>query len=196
MFEVNMDNITNFSNYNMAFDGAWLALRFIEGDQARADLREALEVQLYDTPGERFQPVEQKQSFFDLVYTAGMCDSAANSPCRSEPDQPVIDRALETLKEFPEPPFFEFERVNCDETEIQTGDCTAEDGTHLTVLTEKDRGGDAITAEPLPMRIRPPSNYYWRSNPYKPNGGSAGSGMFAGPDFRLAYWMGRFIRRP
>ena len=55
--------------------------------------------------------------------------------------------------------------------------------------------GDLITAEPLPMRIRTPSNYYWRSNPYKPNGGSNGAGMFAGPDFRLAYWMGRFIRR-
>jgi hypothetical protein len=196
MVEVNMDRTTNFSNYNMAIDGAWLALRFIEGDQVRADLREALQVQLYDTPGKLFQPIEQKQSFFDLVYVAGMCDSFANQPCQLDPDQAAIDRALETLKEFPPPPFFEYERINCDEAEIQSGSCVAEDGTQLTVLGEVGRNGDLITAEPLPMRIRPPSNYYWRSNPYKPNGGSAGSGMYAGPDFRLAYWMGRFIRRP
>jgi len=193
---VNMEEVTNFSNYNMAFDGAWLSLRFIEDEQARADLREALATQLYDTPGKKFQPVEQQQSFYDLVYIAGMCDASADSPCKTEPDQEAIDRAVETLREFPEPPFFEYERINCDEAEIQSGSCVAEDGTQLTVLGEVGRNGDLITAEPLPMRIRPPSNYYWRSNPYKPNGGSAGSGMYAGPDFRLAYWMGRFIRRP
>lgn len=193
--EINLEEGTNFSNYNMAFDGAWLALRFIEGDKVRADIREALEVQLYNTPGKKFQPVEQQQSFFDLVYAAGMCDAAANTPCQSQPDQAVIDRALETLKEFPAPPFFEYERINCDDTEIQSGVCVAEDGTQLTVLGEVGRNGDLITAEPLPMGIRPPSNFYWRSNPYKPNGGSDGAGMFAGPDFRLAYWMGRWVRR-
>ena len=124
-----------------------------------------------------------------------MCDSAANNPCQLEPEQVVIDRALETLQEFPEPPFFEFERINCDDAEILSGDCVAEDGTQLTVLGEVGRNGDLITAEPLPMGIRPPSNFYWRSNPYKPNGGSDGAGMFAGPDFRLAYWMGRWVRR-
>jgi hypothetical protein len=193
--EINLDEGTNFSNYNMAFDGAWLALRFIQGDKVRADIREALEVQLYNTPGKNFQPIEQKQSFFDLVYASGMCDSSANSPCQLEPDQAVIDRALETLLEFPKPPFWEFERVNCDETEIQTGDCTADDGTHLDVLGYVGRNGDLIAAQPIPMRIRGPSNYYWRSNPYKPNGGSDGAAMYVGPDFRLAYWMGRWIRR-
>jgi len=193
---VNMEEVTNFSNYNMAFDGAWLSLRFIEGDEVRADLREALRVQLYDTPGKRYQPVEQQQSFFDLTYVAGMCDASANSPCQTDPDQAAIERALETLKEFPEPPFFEFERINCDAAEILSGDCVAEDGTHLTVLGEVGRNGDLITAEPIPMGVRPPSNFYWRSNPYKPNGGSDGAGMFAGPDFRLAYWMGRWVRRP
>jgi hypothetical protein len=194
MLVINMEEVTNFSNYNMAFDGAWLALRFIEGEQVRTDLREALEVQLYNTPGKKFQPVEQKQSFFDLVYAIGMCDASANSPCKTDPDRDAMDRSLETLREFPQPPFFEFERINCDDAEIQSGSCVAEDGTQLTVLGEVGRNGDLITAEPLPMRIRPPSNYYWRSNPYKPNGGSNGAGMFAGPDFRLAYWMGRFIR--
>jgi hypothetical protein len=192
---VNLEEVTNFSNYNMAFDGAWLALRFIRQEQARADLQVALEEGLYDAPDKGFQPVEQKQTWFDLVYVAGMCGSSAGQPCGSPPDQAAIDRGLQTLREFPPPPFFEYERVNCDDDEIASGSCIAIDGTELTVLGEVGRNGDLICAEPLPMRIRPPSNYYWRSNPYRPNGGSNGSGMFAGPDFRLGYWLGRWLRR-
>ena len=69
------------------------------------------------------------------------------------------------------------------------------DGSHLTVLGEVGRNGDLLTAEPLPMAIRSASNYYWRSNPYVPNGGADGPGMYPGPDFRFAYWLGRWARR-
>ncbi len=195
--EVNMQEVTNFSNYNMAFDGAWLALRHIRQDQdARAAIRAAVAIELYDTPGKSFQPVEMGQSFFDLTYVSGACDASSEWGCRNEPDQAAIDRALETLREFPAPPFWEFERTNCDQQEIDSGDCVAIDGqTELTVLGEVGRNGDLIVAEPLPMRLRGPSNFYWRSNPYKPNDGSDGPGMFAGPDFRLGYWMGRWVRR-
>ncbi len=192
--ELNLDKVTNFSNYNMAFDGAWLALRHIDDPDARASLRESLEKELYDTPGASFQPVEQKQSFFDLVYAAGMCDAAAGRACTAAPDQQAIARALETLREFPEPPFWEFGRANCDEAEIQSGHCIADDGSELTVLGYVGRNGDLICAEPLPMSTRPSSNYYWRSNPYRPNDGAEGPGMFAGPDFSLAYWLGRWVR--
>ncbi len=196
---VNMEEVTNFSNYNMAFEGAWLALRHIRDDSAaRADILQALEVQLYNTPGKRFQPFEQGQTFFDLTYAAGKCDASSAWGCKSEPDQAAIDRAIQTLREFPAPPFWEFFRENCDQSEIDSGHCIADDGeTELTVLGEVGRNGDLITAEPLPMRLRGPSNYYWRSNPYKPNGGSENApGMFAGPDFRIGYWMARWIRRP
>ncbi len=197
MLEVNMQEVTNFSNFNMAFDGAWLALRHIRQDEdARAAIREAVAVQLYDTPGKSFQPVETGQSFFDLTYVTGDCDASSEWGCRNEPDQAAVDRAIQTLREFPAPPFWEFERINCDQQEIDSGDCVAIDGqTALTVLGEVGRNGDLIVAEPLPMRLRGPSNFYWRSNPYSPNGGSDGPGMFAGPDFRLGYWMGRWVRR-
>ena len=47
------------------------------------------------------------------------------------------------------------------------------------------------------MAIRPPSNYFWRSNPYEVNsGGGGGSLLLPGVDFRLAYWMGRWAERP
>jgi hypothetical protein len=193
---INFDAMTNFSNYNMAFQGAWLALRHIRPSQARRDLQIALDHELYDTPGYDFQPVEFSHAFFDLTWAAGMCGAAAGQACQKAPDQAAIDRGLQTLREFPAPPFFEFERVNCDEDELAAGVCLAEDGqTELTVLGEVGRNGDLIVAEPLPMRLRPPSNYYWRSNPYRPNGGAQGAGMFAGPDFRIGYWMGRWVRR-
>ncbi len=194
--ELNLDTVTNFSNYNMAFCGAWLALRHIRHAQGREDLQTALHDELYDAPDHDFQPVETGQTFFELTYAAGMCGASAFHGCQREPDQAAIDRGVQTLREFPAPPFFEFERVNCDEDELAAGTCLAVDGvTELTVLGEVGRNGDLIVAEALPMALRPPSNYYWRSNPYKPNGGSDGAGMFAGPDFRLGYWMGRWMRR-
>lgn len=193
---LNFDAVTNFSNYNMAFQGAWLALRHIRPAQARRDLQSALEHELYDTPGFDFQPVEFSHTFFDFTYAAGLCGAAAWQGCQRELDQAAIERGLQTLREFPAPPYFEFARINCDEQELAAGVCLAEDGqTELTVLGEVGRNGDLIVAEPLPMRLRPPSNYHWRSNPYQPNGGSAGSGMFAGPDFRIGYWLARWTRR-
>lgn len=193
---INFDAVTNFSNYNMAFDGAWLALRHIEHPAARRGLQTALQVELYDTPDHDFQPIEAGQSFFDFTYAAGMCGASAAHGCTDTLDQAAVDRGLQTLREFPAPPFWEFTRVNCDEAEIASGDCVAVDGqTELTVLGHVGRNGGLMVAEALPMRLRGPSNFYWRSNPFKPNGGSDGPGMYAGPDFRLAYWMGRWARR-
>ena len=197
MLIINMEEVTNFSNYNMAFEGTWLALRHVtEDEDARANIRQALDVQLYDAPDKRFQPVEMEQTFFDLTWVAGMCDASSRWGCRHEVDEPALERALRTLEEFPPPPFFEFERTNCDEDELASGTCIAEDGqTELTVLGEVGRNGSLIVEQCLPMRLRGPSNYYWRSNPYKPNGGSDGPGVFAGPDFRFGYWMGRWTRK-
>ncbi|RME26017.1 MAG: hypothetical protein D6806_06900 [Deltaproteobacteria bacterium] len=195
---INMEEVTNFSNYNMAFEGAWLALRHLHRDPiARQDIREAVEVQLFDTPGKHFQPAEFGHAFFDLVTVASRCDAEAGVGCRQAVDEALIQRIVQTLSEFPQPPFWEFKRENCDDREIASGSCIAEDGqTHLTVLGEVGRNGDLIVAEPLPMRLRPVSNYYWRSNPYKPNGGNDGPGMYAGPDFRMVYWAARWLRRP
>ncbi len=194
--ELNLGNITSFSNYNMAFDGAWLALRYIRDQHARSILKKALSEQLYDTPGEDFQPIEEAQSLYDFVYVTGMCGASAENPCTSEVDESALERGMLSLRDFPAPPFWDTKRENCDPAELESGVCVADDGvTELTVLGEVGRKGSLIVAEPIPMKLRPPSNYYWRSNPYEPNGGGDGSNMLPGPDFRLAYWLGRWVRR-
>lgn len=46
------------------------------------------------------------------------------------------------------------------------------------------------------MRVRPRSNYYWRSNPYAPNDSAVESDsvLLSTVDFRVAYWLGRWLR--
>jgi hypothetical protein len=102
---------------------------------------------------------------------------------------------VETLKEFKVPPFWDFAIENCDAAELESKSCTANDGTHIDVLGAVGWKGDLVAKQPVPMRLRPPSNYYWRSNPYEFNGGGDGSGLLPAVDFRVAYWTGRFTRR-
>jgi len=84
--------------------------------------------------------------------------------------------------------------VNCDEEEIERFRCTAEDGTRLDLLGYVGRGNKLVSVQPVPMRIRPPSNYHWRSNPYEVNGGGNSTRLLSGVDFRFAYWLGRWVR--
>jgi len=186
---------TNYSNVNMAFMGFWLAMRYIDDEDVLADLRAGLKRSLYDKPHRTRQPVEQAQSLYDFVYCAGTAGADAWSPMRMEPDGAALARGLQTLKEFPTPPYWDIERVNCDEQEIESGVCYGEDGTRLDLLGYVGRGGKLVSAQPVPMRIRPSSNYHWRSNPYEVNGGGNGSRMIPGVDFRFAYWLGRWVKR-
>ncbi|HOI11008.1 MAG TPA: hypothetical protein PK313_11085, partial [Myxococcota bacterium] len=79
---------------------------------------------------------------------------------------------------------------------VDSSQCTALDGTELTVLGCVGRNCDLITLEPIPMRTLGPSNYHWRSNPYRPNREGSGAALLPAVDFRIAYWMGRHFRRP
>jgi hypothetical protein len=187
MLEVNLGVISNFSNYNMAFTGALLAWKYVEDPSALTELRIALRDELYDVPSSSRQPVEQKQSYFDFIWAGGMLP-------KDGLDRAAVDRGLETLREFPPAPFYEIGRTNCDEAEIMSGSCTLDDGTQIELLGNVGRGGDLVAAEPIPMRVRPPSNYFWRSNPYEPNGGGDGGRLLPAVDFRVAYWLGRWTR--
>ena len=69
-----------------------------------------------------------------------------------------------------------------------------EDGTELPLDTAAGRGDALVATIPVPMRIRPPSNYFWRSDPYRVNGDGDANALYPGVDFRLAYWMGRHLR--
>jgi hypothetical protein len=84
------------------------------------------------------------------------------------------------------------------EKAVAVTECVAPDGTEFTVVGCYGWKGTLIAEEPVPMAIRPASNYHWRSNPYKPNGGGVhgemGGQMFPAVDFRIAYWLGRWAR--
>ena len=191
---IDLGEKSNYSGYNMAFMGFWLALRYIQDWQAAEGLRASLADNLYDRPGKLRQPAEDGQSFFDFTYAVGMAGASVNHPMYIPPDADVMGRGLQTLRDFPTPPFWEFQVINCDDAEIASGSCTAVDGTHFDVLGYVGRNEDLITVQPVPMRIRPPSNFYWRSNPYMPNGGGNGGRLIGGADFRFAYWLGRYVR--
>ena len=194
LVEVDLGVASNFSNYNMAFTGVWLALRYIRDDVALGKLRVSLEKELYNAPGRERQPAEMGQSFFDFVYAAEKAGSHPGVATTRTVDAGAVARGLATLAEFPEPPSWEVGRTNCDEQEVMSGMCTLTDGTVVELLRDSGRGGNLVSRQPIPMRARPPSNYHWRSNPYSVNGESDGSRLLPGGDFRAAYWLGRWVR--
>ncbi len=185
---------SNYSGYNMVFTAAWIASRYLCHEAARAAVVEATESAAYARPGKDRQPVEQGQSLYDIVYAATQAGSTAWAAATGKPDADALARGLNTLDEFPDPPFFSQTIENCDDAEVQSTDCTAVDGTKLTLLGYEGRGDTLVSLEPVPMRIRPHSNYYWRSNPYQVNGGSD-NGLLPAVDFRFVYWAGRWATR-
>ncbi|NOZ84694.1 MAG: hypothetical protein GXP49_00215 [Deltaproteobacteria bacterium] len=185
---------SNYSNYNMAFDGAWLSSRHLKVDDARKAITVTVDKQLYNRPNRERQPIEQKQTFYDFVWAIAKSGEGAGIQPVGGVDRDAVQRGLETLQEFWKPPFFDEARVNCDEEEIATRVCKGIDGTTLDIHPDLGRGGKVVSVQPVPMRIRPASNYYWRSNPYEVNGGGGGA-LIPGVDFRFAYWMGRWARK-
>jgi hypothetical protein len=192
---VDMGIGSNFSNYNMAFTGGLLAIRYVPGEASRKILREAVEIALYAVPDRDRQPSEMKQSFFDFIYASAVSGASAFSKPEKEPDSGALQRGIETLKGFPSPPYWDSQVINCDDDEIASKSCTALDGTHLDLLGFVGRGDTLVAKQPVPMKTRPPSNYFWRSNPYEPNGGGNGERLIPAVDFRMAYWLGRWTRR-
>ena len=192
---VNQGVQSNFSNQNMAFTGAWLALRYVKNKDPHVllTLQQCLKHALYDNGGKN-QPVEMKVSLYDFVYAAGVSGANAWQAAQVSPDAGAMERGIETLKGFPEPPYWELEVVNCDEQELVAGECELIDGTMVSVEGEIGWNDSLVVDKPIPMSIRPASNYHWRSNPYRPNGGGDGARMAPGVDFRFAYWLARWVK--
>ena len=195
MLGVNLWYQTNYSATNMAMEGALLAQRYINDPVVRDNIRHATYVHLYENgPVFNRQPEEYQYSLYDFIYAAAVSGSSAFNTMLEAPDFDAIDRGVETLYGFAEPPYWDYEVINCDETELASGNCTLNDGTQVTVLGEVGRKGTLMVKEPIPQAVRPPSNYHWRSCPYSPNGGGDGSNMLPGVDFRWAYWYGRWVK--
>ncbi len=187
---------TNFSATNMAMAGALLAQRYLADETARQRIRYATIHHLYLNGPLLLsrQPEEYAYSLFDFTYAAAVSGSSAFNTMLQAPDADAVERGVTTLFEYAEAPYWDVEVINCDEDEISSRHCVLNNGDEVTVLGEVGRNGDLICQEPIPQEVRPPSNYHWRSNPYKPNGGGNGSRLNPGVDFRWAYWYGRWVR--
>jgi hypothetical protein len=186
---------SNFSGYNMEFQGAILASRYNANPAVQEAVAIALEIHMYDH--EIFhlrQPREQQQSFYDFVYAAGIAGSNAWTPAHSEFDEEAVLNGTITLMSFPVPPYWDYAVENCDAAEIEAGWCEMLDGTMNRYFGPVGRNETVIMQDPVPFAISVPSNYTWRSCPYRPNGGGDGSLFLPGVDFRWAYWLGRWSR--
>ncbi|MCB9647131.1 MAG: hypothetical protein H6730_11125 [Deltaproteobacteria bacterium] len=193
---VNFGVASNFSNFNMAFTAMWLAQRYIDSPEAAPFLRLALETELWTKDGadpDR-QPRDMAQSFFDVIYAAGKSGATAWAAGEEPVPQDALQRGLATLHAYPAAPYFDREVINCDAAEVAAQRCTLLDGTEVDLLGDAGRNEAEVARQLIPMAVRPPSNYHWRSDPYRYNGGADSGALMPAVDFRIAYWLGRFVR--
>ena len=183
---------SNFSGYNMDFLGTILAQRYLCDVDAAERVGTLSDTKMYDIPERSRQPAEQSQGLYHLGALLGRLGGTAWAPASAELDTTVAGRLLDVLSGFPDAPFYNVAWENCDADELESGTCTLVDGTEVTVLGEVGRNEVLVSDEPVPMAARPPSNYFWRSNPYQLNGDGDGSSLYPAVDFRFVYWMGRW----
>ncbi len=180
-----MGSGTNWDNPDMTSIALWLVL-YLENDPQVSDvLRSYLESGWWDRPDEAFTAKNAKQPLWHAVYMT-LTDRGVS--------QPLIDETADLLAGFSLGPYWNDERINCDEDELAAGECLAIDGTTvLTLIGEGERGG-FMANEALHPSIRPPSNFNSRSNPYAVNGGG-GNRLNPGGDLQAAYWMARYMQK-
>ncbi|MEE2788565.1 MAG: hypothetical protein VX589_14575 [Myxococcota bacterium] len=185
---------TNFSGYNMIFTAAWLALRYVTDETTHGRLRDLVIDILYPADGASHAPNEQGQALYDLVAAVAFSGARVGLPgLLNTQVTETMDKVVTVLRSFPRPPFFGESIENCDAQEIETNTCIGQDGTALP-LSAKLGWNDTLSADvPVPMAIRPRSNYYWRSNPYQVNGTANPLDLMPASDFRFVYWAGRHV---
>jgi len=168
---------TNFSNVNMAFVAAYGLLRYESDPALRTTYENLLATELWDV-GHPHDGKSIQQAFFNLL------DSAFRTGGN---DAPTTAAAVAQLHQFAMPPYFEPVVENCDASELAAGTCIAIDGTTQITLVAPN---DATSRVALPKRLRPPSNFEWRSDPRSVNGGGS-IRLDPGGDMLSAYWLGR-----
>lgn len=189
---IDFGTITNYSNYNMTFDGAWLAARYLCDPDALGVVREGIDRSLYDTGDDR-APAVLAQSFFDVVYASARGVSTIGVGVTRDVDiDAAMARGVQTLSEMPTP-YWAVGRNQCDAAEIDALLCILDDGTSVELLGYVGRNDELVAAVPIPMRTRPPSNFHWRSDPFRVNADGSDSVLYPAVDFRFAYWIGRYL---
>ncbi len=184
---------TNYSSYNMLFMTAWMAHRYAPEATVRSTLKSPLENDLYN-PSIGLKPSQWKQSFFDFIEAASKGDAWASGNATASYDAAAVTRGVSTLKECAAAPFYAPTRTNCDANEVAAGSCLMDDNS--TVMQVSTSSGEVVANQPVPMRLRPPSNFFWRSNPFLVNSVGDPTAVYPGSDLRVAYWMGRYVRVP
>jgi hypothetical protein len=185
---------SNHSAFNMLFMTAWMARRYIPDASVRTTLRDPVEKQLYSPLFGDAKPKEWKQSFFDLIVAASSGQSwSGNNASNGSMDKAAVARGLDTLNAFADAPYYANAKNNCDNNEIAAKVCMLNDG--ATVVNLSLVKGKWLADKPIPMAHRPPSNFFWRSNPFIVNSeGDGPNNIMPGSDIRIAYWLGRYVR--
>jgi hypothetical protein len=170
---------TNYSNVNMAALGFATLCRFETDAYVNAEVQVALRESFWDAGSER-DASHVEQAWFDVIYGA----YAGNPP------DTIPTRVRANLAGFPVAPCLERDRVNCDEGEIAARSCIGLDGTPIELEAMTGHNGQAVAKAWLPMRIRPDSDFMWRSDPHTVNG-TANTRMDPRGDWLAAYWLAR-----
>lgn len=176
---------TNHSNVNMAFVSIYGLLRYEPEAEIATAVREVLQTQLYsDDPGRSARGL--RQSFFDFMV-AGFGTEGVEGI-----GQAALADGLATLQGHPDAPYWDTAVENCDPAEVSAGSCVAIDGSTITLAAGLGWNDIVVAEDPLPIEIRPPSNFTWRSDPHGVNGGGS-TRLDPGGGIWCAYWLGRFL---
>jgi hypothetical protein len=138
----------------------------------------------WDREGERHSASRSKQPLWHAVY-ASVTDEGVSGA--------LVEELADLLLGFDLGPYWNDERINCDEDELDQGECLAVDGSTVITLAGQPDDGRWMATEALHPSIRPPSNFDARSNPFRVNGGG-GLRLNPGGDLLAAYWIGRYMQ--
>lgn len=190
--DLDFGQASNYSGHNMTFAGGLLAQRYLCDADAREAFRAAMDEGLYAIPGRDRQPEEQSQALYHLTAALSRMGGGAHWPASDPVDEATRTATLRDLGDFHDAPFWDTPVENCDADELEAKVCTTVDGKTIHIAGA-GRNGTIVSEEPLALTTRPPSNYFWRSNPYQVNGGGSGATLYPAVDFRLVYWTGRWV---
>jgi MYXO-CTERM domain-containing protein len=175
--------MTNYSNVNMLAIALATIGRFETDDYVLAKYGDTLATQFWSTGSDR-DVSHVKQAWFDVLW--GGFSKASGS-------DDVPGRMTADLGGFQPAPAFERDLVNCDDTEIAAGVCTAVDGsTQIALEPTPGHGGGVVAKDIVPLSVRPDTDFAWRSDPHQVNG-NASSLMDPRGDWLTAYWLGRLF---
>jgi hypothetical protein len=155
---------TNHSDNNLAFLAFYPLLRLEQDPALRRIYRRGLR-RAWEVVRSEANPL------FTFTYQAFQKDRR---------EEKAMARAVETLYHFPS----EKRNRRVDQSRRR----------EICRSFWKDRLGRPQSCTPLPIQDRPADSFEWKENPYRLKGGGDGLTRFAGVDYLLPYWMGRYHR--